>query len=79
MNRFISVSLAVLLGFVSAQEMSEPLFLASGNVDAKDVSKISCYLYDSYTFFDLRALTSQQKVSSLTSAYQYNLGICQYA
>jgi hypothetical protein len=77
MKRFISVSLAIFLGLASAQEVAQPMFLTDATINVEDVSKVSCYLYDSFTFFDLRTLVGQYSVSSATA--KYNFGLCQFA
>lgn len=63
MNRFITLSVAVLLGLVSASQISqEPSFLA---VDLSDAEKVSCYIYKDLTYFDLTPLYSED-------GYSYN-------
>jgi hypothetical protein len=66
MKRFISISLAALLGFVSAADVTasqDQLFLADtsdvkayAEKTAEDLQRINCLLYDDLTFFDLRKL-----------------------
>jgi hypothetical protein len=66
MKRFISISLAALLGLVSSADIAasqDQLFLAD-TTEAKafveekkeDLQRLNCLLYDDLTFFDLRAL-----------------------
>lgn len=78
MKRFLSVSLAVFLGIASASEVSSPMFLAASDVKVEDATKAICYLYDSYTFFDLRSLAGEYQVKSLLGGV-YKFGLCQYA
>jgi hypothetical protein len=67
MNRFITLSVAVLLGLVSANQISqEPSFL----VDLTDAEKVSCYIYKDLTYFDLTALYSETGYTS--GSYTYN-------
>jgi hypothetical protein len=63
MKRFTGVSLALLFGLVSTQEIftpAEPLFLATANPKFEqvneDLQKLNCFLYDDLTIFDIRKL-----------------------
>ena len=52
MKRFIAISLAALLGLVSAAEVQSPQFL----VDADDIKKVSCFVYADFSVWDLKPL-----------------------
>ncbi len=68
MKRFISISLAVLLGFVAAADVevsSDTLFLADETQSdfkvtvaeqTEKLQRLNCLLYDDLTIFDLRKL-----------------------
>lgn len=51
MNRY-TLSVALLLGVVTASQLPEPLFLS----DLSDAYKVSCYIYKDLTYFDLTHL-----------------------
>ena len=51
MNRY-TLSVALLLGVVTASQLSEPMFLS----DLDDIQKVSCYIYKDLTYFDLTHL-----------------------
>jgi hypothetical protein len=55
-KRFISLALAVLLGYAAASELGEPTFL----VEYDDYEKASCYVYKDWTLFDLRPLYKKE-------------------
>lgn len=53
MNRFITLSVAVLLGLVSANQISQE---PSVYVDLSDAEKVSCLMYKDLTYFDYTKL-----------------------
>jgi len=68
-KRFISFSLAVLLGFAAAStEFAEPSFL----VEVDDYEKASCYIYKDWTLFDLRPLYKKEGYTNKG----YNVNFC---
>lgn len=85
MKRFISVSLAALLGYVSSAELEQledRMFLnqegpAKTSVRQKldeyseNLQRLNCLLYDDLTFFDLRKL--EQNSDNTYTAYGSNL------
>lgn len=80
MKRFISISLAVLLGLVSATELTQDTtFLQSETTTTtekidevkEDLQKLYCLLYDDLTFFDLRKL--ERASDNLYQAYGTNV------
>lgn len=59
-KRFLSVTLAVLFGLVSAAELESPMFL----VEVDDLHKVGCTFYDDLTIFDLKPLAKDNSVYS---------------
>lgn len=68
MQRFLPVSLALLFGFISTQEVFAPaaaMSLATSQMVEpmekadEGLKRLNCFLYDDLTFFDLRKLESE--------------------
>ncbi len=88
MKRFISLSIAVLLGLVSAttEVTQDNLFLADTSTTIKtevteahkNIKKLYCLLYDDLTVFDLRSLEKSDPyvVKSTPSLKDYTLNFC---
>lgn len=90
MKRFISVSLAALLGLASAASVADPTFLqekqdttttsttATKLEDMReDLSRLNCLLYDDLTFFDLRKLEQFNPISAVSNTLEsYSLSFC---
>lgn len=67
MNRFITFSVAVFLGLVSASQINQdPSFL----VDLSDAEKVSCYMYKDLTYFDFSSFWVEGGYKS--GDYHYN-------
>lgn len=86
MNRYLSVSLALFLGLVSASALVEDkTFLADAATESgksttvskledmqEDLSRLNCLLYDDLTFFDLRQLEQYNPIQEGI----YSLSFC---